>query len=115
MEITRDMALRLRDIFDEKMFSVQNWMHSDGRSRIDHWLDQLGVKCQRRWRSGSERLYPATLPPSPPWKVPEGFVFVNCRELKNQLMSHDLLVPLELAEMILVLGDIPPEKSESAR
>jgi hypothetical protein len=45
MKITRDMALRLRDIFDEKMFSVVNWMYGGGRSRIDHWLDQLGVKC----------------------------------------------------------------------
>lgn len=98
MKITRDMRLRLRDIFDEKMFAVQNWMHSDGLSRIDHWLDQLGVK---RYNHNPFEL--------------EGFVLVSCRELKNQLMSHDLLVPLELAEMILVLGDIPPEKSEFAR
>lgn len=103
MKITRDMSLRLRDIFDEKMFSVQNWMHSDGRSRIDHWLDHLGVK-----RYNHNPYYRAD-------PIFEGFVLVNCRELKNQLMSHDLLVPLELAEMILVLGDIPSEKSPVAR
>jgi len=103
MRITRDMSLRLRDIFDEKMFSVQNWMYSDGRSRIDHWLNQLGVE---------RRDYCCHKCNNP---HPEKFVFVSCRLLKNQLMSYDLLVPLELAEMILVLGDIPPEKSESAR
>lgn len=96
MKFTRTTMVRLRDIFDEQMFSASNYIRSDGRSRITFWLDRLGVRR-------IHKNHPMPL-------VEDGCVVVDCTDLKNQLLTYHLMVPVELAEKILVLGVMPSEE-----
>lgn len=97
MKFTSEMALRLRDIFNEKMFSVHD------PNRIKRWLRQLDVKIViPGWA-------PRCLIESREELRLKGFVFVDCRcPPWWRKMPYDLLIPPDLAEKILVLGEIPP-------
>ncbi len=106
MTFTREMTVRIRDIFDEQMFSVNNYSNwlGDGRSRITCWQDRLGLK-----RLDKDYGVPMQDRHVPLMK--NGFVVIDCNDLKNQLLAYHLMVPLELAEKIIVLSEIPSEEA----